>query len=142
MTLSGMQPIETIKPGDRVLLRDVVSGEVTFKTVQTRTLRQSVKVLKLHFGEDSISATSGHPFWVVGRGWTVAKFLEPGMKLLGLEGEHTVDKIEPLPRTEVYNLVVNDFATYFVGTGKLLVHDDTALAEVPADAQLVAQKHE
>lgn len=127
LTLTGPQPIESIRSGDRVLAQDVITGELAYKTVQNRTLRRTVKLTQVHFGSQSISATPGHPFWVAGKGWQVAKHLKVGDRLCGLGPTVTVEHLENLPAQEVYNLVVSDFGTFFVGGQRLLVHDDTPL---------------
>ncbi len=132
VTATGPQPIESLRPGDRVLSQDLDSGELAYKTVLNRTLRPGVKLVRVSFGDEALVATFGHPFWVVGRGWQVAGHLEPGMQLRGLEHNLAVDKVEQVPAKEVYNLVVSDFATYFVGSERLLVHDDSPLANTAA----------
>ncbi|MEX0677899.1 MAG: polymorphic toxin-type HINT domain-containing protein [Pirellulales bacterium] len=129
LSISGPKPIETLKPGDRVLAQDIATGELAYKTVQQRTLRRSVKLMNIRCGPRTISATPGHPFWVVGHGWQVAKHLQIGARLRGLEEDTVVDKIEELPPQEVYNLIVSDFATFFVGPQRLFVHDDSLLSE-------------
>jgi hypothetical protein len=129
MTIAGPRPIETLKAGDRVLAQDARSGELGYKTVQDRTLRLGAKVVTLKIGSESITATYGHPFWVVGTGWQVAGHLQVGARLRGLEQDFVVDAIEEARSTEVYNLLVTDHATYFVGAQRLLVHDDSQVLE-------------
>ncbi len=140
MTMTGPAAIETIRPGDRVLAQDLRTGELAYQAVQDRTVRRGMKLVRLQLGTETVNATFGHPFWIVGRGWEVAGHLEVGDRLRGLEQDVTVEAIDELPPQIVYNLVVNDFATYFVGTGRLLVHDDTALVASPVVVPgLVAQ---
>jgi hypothetical protein len=56
----------------------------------------------------------------------MAKELKAGDRLHGLEGVLTVRGTEDLPsELEVYNLVVADFNTYFVGSHAVFVHDIT-----------------
>jgi hypothetical protein len=129
MTIAGPRPIETLKAGDRVLAQDPKTGELEYKTVQERTLRMGAKVFKLKIGGETITATYGHPFWVVGAGWKVAGHLQVGDRLRGLEQDFAVETIEEARPTEVYNLLVTDHATYFVGTQRLLVHDDSQVLE-------------
>jgi hypothetical protein len=74
---------------------------------------------------EKIEATLGHPFWVVGAGWRMAKELEESAVLHGVRGSSTVGRIEPCDDAEAYNLVVAEFSTYFVGKTGLLVHDNT-----------------
>jgi len=64
--------------------------------------------------------------WVVNKGWRMAKFIEEGQELHGIEGGVLVHEVELLKRQEeAHNLVVADFATYFVGKMGVLVHDNT-----------------
>jgi hypothetical protein len=131
LTISGARPIEDLKPGDRVLAQDLATGELAYKAVGERTLRQGIKLVSVHFSDSSITSTYGHPYWVVGRGWRVAGHLKPGDRLRSLERDLIVDRVEEAAPREVYNLVVSDLATFFVGQQRLLVHDDTALAPAP-----------
>ncbi len=132
MTVLGPRPIESIKPGDRVLSQNVDTGELAYKTVQDRTLRQSVKLIKVTAGDESLVATPGHVFFVAGRGWQVAKHLQVGDRLCRLGQTALVESLEEQPRSEVYNLVVSDFHTFFAGNSRLLVHDDAALEDTTA----------
>jgi len=78
---------------------------------------------------DRIRATRGHPFWINGQGWRMAKQLKVGDRLHGLNGALVIDRIAEAPATEAYNLVVSDFGMYFVGDNRVLVHDNMPLAE-------------
>jgi hypothetical protein len=131
LTDGGELAIESIRRGDRVLSQDLETGELAYKTVQQRTLRQGVKMVTIRFGDQSMVATFGHPLWVVGRGWQVAGRLQAGDRLHGLTGGVEVTGVDSAGPTEVYNLVVSDFATFFVGDQRLLAHDDTSPMEAP-----------
>ncbi len=130
MTWLGERPIESIQAGDRVLSQNPVTGELAYKVVQNQTLRCEIKIIKLQCGSETIRATHGHPFWVVGHGWQLAGHLEVGARIRGLDQDFTVDAIEIEPSQEVYNLLVSDFATFFVGKQCLLVHDDSPLEDI------------
>ena len=123
-TETGPRPIESIQPGDRVLAQDQDSGELTYKIVLTTTLRPPAKMVRLTIGDDSVVTTLGHPFWVNGHGWKMAKELAPGDLVHSLGGAMKVEKVEPVADAQAYNLVVDDFNTYFVGLQGLLVHDN------------------
>lgn len=129
LSLTGPVAIETLRSGDRVLAQDLRTGELTYKTVHETTLRPATPLVSLSFGSETIRATPGHPFWVVGAGWRVAKFLKPGDRVHGMYGATVVDAVEPVRPSEVYNLVVSDLHNYFVGQQCLLVHDNSALEE-------------
>lgn len=124
-TQAGLTPIEQIQAGDLVLAQRPDSGELAYKAVLQTTLRRPSPLVRIHVQNEAISATRGHPFWVAGRGWQMAKQLTTADRLHGLEGSWAIDRIEELPDDEAYNLVVHDFHTYFVGRQGLLVHDNT-----------------
>ena len=74
---------------------------------------------------ESIITTLGHPFWVSGQGWKMAKQLAVGDLLHSLHGAAPIEIVAPLDgKLAAHNLVVADFNTYFVGQSGLLVHDN------------------
>ena len=88
--------------------------------------RETDELLHIETGNGDVDATTSHPFYVVGRGWVAAGDLVVGDSIRALSGDvRTVtalrlEKLEsPIP---VYNLDVEDFDTYFVGSG-VLVHN-------------------
>jgi pretoxin HINT domain-containing protein len=133
-TETGSRPIEQILPGDKVLAQDPGTGQLEYKVVLQRTVRQLGEMRKVSVGDDSVTVTLGHPFWVVGKGWLMAKELEVGQRVRGLGNSFEITAIEELPEDVAYNLVVDDFATYFAGDARLLLHDNTLPA--PTDAVL------
>lgn len=124
-TISGPAAIETVQMGDRVLSQDPDSGELAYKPVLQTTLRPKHPTLKIQLGSDSLVVTRGHLFWVDPQGWKMARELQPGMLLHGLERDVTVDSVQEARIADVYNLVIADFGTYFVGQKPVLVHDNT-----------------
>lgn len=125
-TESGLTPIENIQAGDRVLSQDPDTGELAFKLVIGKTLRPPAPLTRICITGEEILTTKGHPLWVVSKGWRMAKFIETGQELHGIDGGTSVHKVELLKREkEAHNLVVADFATYFVGETGVLVHDNT-----------------
>ena len=134
-TLRGLRPIDEIQIGDRILSQDPDSGELAYKGVLATTLRRDRPMVQIQAGQDSITSTRGHVFWVAGEGWRLAKELNSGQKLYGLRRAVPVEQVVPAANGDSYNLVVADFATYFVGDNQLLVHDTTprkpTLAVVP-----------
>jgi hypothetical protein len=130
-TLSGLRSIEQIKVGDRVLSQDTASGELAYKPVQATTLRPPVELRAIALSGETILATPGHPFWVVGEGWQMARHLKPGCRLHAAGGPVDVEAVDSARSLEAYNLVVSEFHTYFVGDAMLLVHDNAPLAEQP-----------
>ena len=78
--------------------------------------------LQLHDGY--LRTSAGHPLWVAGVGWRMAKELEDGGILLGVTGSPRIQSIAPDGEEEAYNLVVAEFNTYFVGESGVLVHEN------------------
>jgi hypothetical protein len=131
-TQTGPQSIETLQPGDRVLSRNVETGELAFKLVYGTTIRPPSPILQLSIGGERIEATKGHPFWVADKGWTMAKELKPGDVLHTLHGPAKLSAIHEFPIPQpAYNLVVADFSNYFVGDTGILAHDNTYWKPTP-----------
>jgi len=118
--------IEKIQIGDRVLAKDLATGEIDYKPVLQTTVREPVPVRRFHVNGTSITASSGHHFWVSGDGWTKTRELEVGHPIHTATGMSRVASVEDEPTpAPVYNLVVADFHTYFVGKAMVLSHDVT-----------------
>ena len=132
LAVSGLLAIEKIRSGDLILAQDVQTGELRYKTVQDVTLRPPAKMIEIGIGSEKIRATRGHPFWVNGKGWLMAKQLKVGDVLHTLKGAVVIDNLQEAPAKEAYNLVVSDFDTYFVGNQQVLVHDNLPLQETSA----------
>jgi hypothetical protein len=124
-TKTGQRPIESLQLGDLVLAQNVESGELRYQPVIGRTVRPPTPILKFSWRGEALRASRGHPFWVVGIGWRMAKELGDGAILYGVTGSPRVEAIELDGEEEAYNLVVADFNTYFVGESGILVHDNT-----------------
>jgi hypothetical protein len=124
-TKIGLRPIESIEAGDLVLSQDVTTGELKYEPVIVRTVRQPSPIVKLSIDSEEVRATRGHLFWVSGTGWRMAKELEKGAMLHGLNGGSRIRSIESDGEAEAFNLVVAECNTYFVGERGLLVHDNT-----------------
>jgi hypothetical protein len=123
-TKVGLRPIESIEMGDLVLSQDVTTGELKYEPVIARTVRPPSPVVKLSIDTEEVRATRGHLFWVSGTGWRMAKELEKGTMLHGLNGGSRIRSTESDGEAEAYNLIVAEYNTYFVGEHGLLVHDN------------------
>jgi hypothetical protein len=124
-TNTGRRAIETLQIGDLVLAQDVDTGELAYKPIVGRTVRPPTAILRLSLGGEELRTTLGHPLWVAGVGWQMAKLLGDDAILHGVDGPVRVEAIEPAGEAEAYNLIVADFNTYFVGECGILVHDNT-----------------
>ena len=57
--------------------------------------------------------------------------LETGMRLHGLENFSTIEKVDLEDKsTKTYNLVINEFHSYFVGPEAILSHDNSLIEPV------------
>lgn len=137
-TKTGRRPIESLRIGDQVLSQDVATGELGYKPVIGTTIRPPSELLNLKTGDEQLVTTQGHPFWVAGAGWKMAKELGEGAVLHGVKSPVRIERVESAANAETFNLVVADFSTYFVGESGVLVHDNSprrpTLATVPGVA--------
>ena len=124
-TKTGLQAIETIEIGDFVLAQDVATGELSYRSVIGCTVRPERPTVTVRCGRDALQATLGHPMWVSGTGWKMAKELKPGDVLHGACGPALVDEVKPAETIDVHNLIVADAHNYFVGEEGVLVHDNS-----------------
>lgn len=134
-TRTGLRPIETIQVGDGVLSQDPKTGELSFRPVLQTTVRPPSPTVIVDVNGETIQSTLGHPMWVVGEGWKMAKYLEPSEQIHGLSGACPIRSLKPAGDKKAFNLVVGEFNTYFVGKSGLLVHDNLPrkriLAKIP-----------
>ena len=124
-TRDGLVPIESVERGDLVLCRDPHRGGLVYRVVVRTTRREPSPMVEVRTGGETIRATAGHPFWVVGQGWKMAKELSAGDVLSCVSGPRRVESAVPLADREAFNLVVEGAANYYVGETGVLVHDNT-----------------
>lgn len=132
-TETGTKAIELIRQGDKVLSQDSASGELLYQLVTQTTVRPPSDTMLISVAGEQITATLGHPFWVVGKGWTMAKELNPGDRLHGINGSQPIEFVEGGVNSEAHNLIVDKTNSYFVGETGFLVHDNIirAASRVP-----------
>jgi hypothetical protein len=116
-------PIEKIRVGDCVLAQEPDSGEMSYKAVLATTVQPPCQMLDVDLGNEIVRVTRGHPLWVDGIGWQMAKELNAGQCLHTPRGPVRIDNVKSFGELECYNLVVADFNTYFVGNSQVLAHD-------------------
>lgn len=122
-TERGLVAVERIQTGDRVLSKNIETGELAYKVVLHTTVREPSPITKLTVGDETICATEGHRFWSSGNGWIKTRELTASQPLhtpIGAVQVASTESAEPAP---TYNLVVADFHTYFVGKNAILSHD-------------------
>ncbi len=129
----GLIPIDQVKVGDQVLSQDVDTGEIAYRAVRDSRQTRVAPTWAITTEDEVIEATDIHRFWVAGRGWVMARDLEPGDQLRSVGRSVVVASVsagrQPVP---VYNLEVVGTPTYFVGSSQVLVHDNT----LPADPEV------
>ncbi|WP_043581901.1 polymorphic toxin-type HINT domain-containing protein [Acetivibrio clariflavus] len=127
-TKEGLKRIDEVKTGDYVLSKDVKSGEIGYKKVNYVYIKNTNRLVQLIVGNEEINTTSSHLFFT-DSGWCKsAKNITVGDRILTADGELkevTATRVVELEEAiRIYNLNVDEFHTYFVGTSGLLVHND------------------
>jgi hypothetical protein len=122
----GLTAIEAIEIGDRVLAQDPATGQLRYKPVAGVTRRNEAKMQQVQIGDTWLTLTTGHPVWVNGHGWKMSKLLRLGDQIHTLHGAQTVNGLAIESPDAAYNLIVADYATYFVTDQGILVHDNNA----------------
>lgn len=74
---------------------------------------------------ETIRTSGGHLFWVSGEGWVKSRNLKSGMVLHGMREISHLSEVTEGEAEETYNVVVEDYHTYFVGRQRILSHDNT-----------------
>ncbi|MDB5347264.1 MAG: hypothetical protein JWP89_5641 [Schlesneria sp.] len=123
-TRQGFVAIDQIQVGDEVLSKNINTGEIDYRPVLQTTERQPVSVTKFVVAGSTITASEGHHFWVSGTGWSKTRELAAGQPIHTATGMSRIESAGPESQpASVYNLIVADFHTYFVGPGMILSHD-------------------
>jgi tetratricopeptide (TPR) repeat protein len=134
-TLTGSQPIESLKLGDQVLTQSIKTGALAYKPILVVHHNPPSKTFEIKLGDETIVSSYFHRFWKAGSGWVMARDLKVGDPLRTLSGTVKVTAIEDGKVVPVFNLDVADDADFFVGEVGALAHDNTVpdLRETPFD---------
>jgi hypothetical protein len=124
-TLEGQKAIEKVQLGDQVLSQDPDTGELAYKPVLAMTVRPAGPLMRIDTGRSIIRTSGGHLFWQSGQGWAKARDLKAGATLHTAKNIVQVRQAERVESEPTYNLVVEDFHSYFVGDELILSHDNT-----------------
>ena len=73
----------------------------------------------------AITTSGGHLYWTSGNGWQKARKLASGAELHSVRGTVRVSAVSEAEFAPTYNLIVDGFHTYFVGSSLILCHDNT-----------------
>lgn len=131
-----VKAIETVRKDDLVFARNPKTGKTQVRRVLQTTVLPSACVVtvaladaRTHRVVENITATRQHPFYVRGKGFVPAGGLAVGNAIVTRAGPALVVKSVTWHRRpegyRVYNFIVEDDHTYFVGThnGGAWVHN-------------------
>ena len=126
-TISGRCAIDKINVGDKVLSANPETLDKKYKCVEKVFRRKVKKLIHLVVDDEELVTTENHPFYVMERGFLEASIVCIGDELVDSNGNiHIVNGIYRElcdKETYVYNIKVEDFHTYFVGTNEIWVHN-------------------
>ncbi|MGW7463154.1 ricin-type beta-trefoil lectin domain protein [Streptomyces xantholiticus] len=132
MADGSRKPIRDMREGDLVQAADAGTGRLRAERVTDTFRHDTEHLVDISVGQDRLSSTPGHRFFVVDRGWTKVVDLRVGDRLLTPDGtEQTVtalrDRRALAPRM-VYDLTVDGPHTFYVSTegpraADVLVHN-------------------
>lgn len=127
LTEQGLKAIEEIKVGDKVASTNSNTGEKSFKEVLDIFVNKHKKLIDIKIGDEIITTTPDHPFYVNNLEWKVASELKTTDTL-----QNDLDEIIEISdlfvhdnETEIdtYNFEVEEFHTYYVGNHQILIHN-------------------
>ena len=126
-TENGATPIEEITTDDKVWAWNEETSNVTLKQVVETYINETSELMHIFVNGEEIVTTPEHPFYSPVKSWTSAWKLRAGDILVLLNGKYVVvEKIQheileaPIA---VYNFQVEDYHTYYVAGGGVLVHN-------------------
>ncbi|GGB81010.1 RHS repeat-associated core domain-containing protein [Henriciella pelagia] len=129
-TEDGVRPIEEIEIGDLVVARDPDTGETSLKPVIELIRLNNRDIWEIEFAVadgviQTFQTTDDHPWWNEELGWLRTDQLEPATMIETFDEDRAqVISINPTGQiSPTFNLEVDDFHTYFVGTEQLWVHN-------------------
>jgi hypothetical protein len=131
-TMTGPMAIERVSVGESILAQNTATGELAYKLVLATTIRPVSPLMVIQAGNETIQATRGHPFWVSGVGWQMAKELKEGQWLHTANGPVEVKSVQQMGQGVAYNMLLDGFNTYFVTDSMFLVHDNLIREVSPA----------
>ena len=127
-TPTGLVPIEDIKAGDVVLSFNEKTLQVSEQVVEETFVRESKELVKIKFGDEIITTTPEHRFYMPKKGFVDAIDLRAGDSLWTVNGECVI--IEEVQHemlessVKVYNFCVARNHTYFESYTAIGVHNE------------------
>ena len=128
LTEDGMKNIEDIEIGQKVYTINTDTNERELKEVTNIFRGTSDELYRLKIGDEIVSATPKHQFYIVDKGWVRAYDLKEGDKIVSKETQDLViEKIEHEKLenpVKVYNLTIEGYHNYLITKYELLVHNE------------------
>ena len=131
------KPIEQVQTNDLVASENPLTGKIEAKRVISPVVKHAAELVALTVAEsangkavETITCTPEHPFYASGKGFVAAGELGIGTQIVTRAGPTLwvtgTARSKPAGGVTVYNLVVADDHTYFVGAacGGAWVHND------------------
>lgn len=140
---NATKAIQDIAVGDIVVAYDEIQQDTVLARVKNTFTKQWHKMVQLVVGQDTLLATTNHPFYIPSlTRYLQADSIRKGMQLLALTGTLlTVQSVAAVDTAmTVYNFEVEEQHNYFVGQEGVLVHNDciftkAGLKSSPDDAE-------
>jgi len=128
ITKSGLKRIDQIQEGEYVLAKDVNNNIIDYREVKRVYIKSTYEFIHLKLEDEEIKTTASHLFFTDSGWWKAARNLKSGDQIVNSKGELKTllsTSLEELDQPEsIYNLNVDEFHTYFVGSQGLLVHNN------------------
>ncbi len=127
-TPDGDKPISEIEVGDVILAYSEATEEVDIYHVSATHTQHHETTLDVTIDGETLHTTDEHPFYVIRDNeeqWVEAKHLQADDRVLAADGTlGVVEAIEIVDKPQtMYNLTVALVATYMVGDGQWVVHN-------------------
>ncbi len=127
-TPDGDKPISEIEVGDVILAYSEATEEVDIYHVSATHTQHHETTLDVTIDGETLHTTDEHPFYVIRNNqeqWVQAQHLQADDRVLAADGTlGVVEAIEIVDQPQtMYNLTVSLVATYLVGNGQWIVHN-------------------
>lgn len=121
-TEHGLQPIQSLKIGDKVYSRNIKKG-IQLKEISKLFSHITNKIYEIDTGANIIQSSWSHPFYTENKGMIMAKDLRIGDIVKDIDNNSKIIKnitINSNP-TKVFEIKVKDNNNYFVGKDNIFV---------------------
>lgn len=124
-TEEKMINIENLKVGQFITSFNFKLNNLELKKINFVNIQKSNNIYELITETDTFIVTHEHPFYVINKGWVETKNLVIGDSLKNVNNSliQVVSLKKLNKETEVVNIEVNDNQNFYIGKGKILVHN-------------------